>query len=293
MRQHQDKMIDPLKKEFIRLLTDFGFKRIFSNQQHANLLIRFLNALFEGEMVIKEVEFRDKEILPFHAVVKKIYYDVYCTTDRGDHFILEMQQEESENFASRILFYTSSAIVHQGIKGIEYEIDPVYCVVLTDFNLSGMTKSLKKDIILTDRKTGETYTDRMRLIFLSLREVPEDWEECDSVLLRILYLIKNMEDMTKKSKPYVTGEYSDFFEASSTGMLSNEEAVAYSQSYLKELEHQSAIRFAERRGYEKGWKEGYEEGRRQVIARLEELSPEFNISDDMKKKIIAGLNEDF
>lgn len=287
MRQHQDKMIDPLKKEFIRLLTDFGFKRIFSNQQHSNLLIRFLNALFEGEMVIKEVEFRDKEILPFHAVGKKIYYDVYCTTDRGDHFILEMQQEESENFASRILFYTSSAIVHQGIKGIEYEIDPVYCVVLTDFNLSGMSRSLKKDIILTDRETGETYTDRLRLIFLSLREVPGDWDECDSELLRILYLIKNMEDMTRKSKPYISGEYSDFFEASSTGMLSNEEAVAYSQSYLKELDNQSAIRFAEKRSRAEGHAEGCDE----TVAKFVKLAQEMGLSEETIKRLSNGMKE--
>ena len=66
-----------------------------------------------------------------------------------------------------------------------------------------------------------------------------------------------MENMTRDSKPYKSGLYEDFFDAASTQMLSAEEAVAYSDSYYKELENQSAVRLAERkameRGMEKGW----------------------------------------
>ncbi|MBD5207624.1 MAG: Rpn family recombination-promoting nuclease/putative transposase [Bacteroidales bacterium] len=127
----------PLEREFIRLLTDFGFKRVFGSRKRVGILKRFLNALFEGEMRITNVEFRDKEILPEHEGGKKVLYDIYCTTDKGHHFIIEMQQEESENFADRMLFYGCKAVVNQGIKGVEYELYPVYCVILTDFNMEG------------------------------------------------------------------------------------------------------------------------------------------------------------
>ncbi len=55
-----------------------------------------------------------------------------------------------------------------------------------------------------------------------------------------------MENLTKESKPYKTGDYEEIFAASSTGNLSKEEVVAYSQSYFKELDHESAVRFAEK-----------------------------------------------
>ena len=61
-----------------------------------------------------------------------------------------------------------------------------------------------------------------------------------------------MDNMTKESKAYQTGEYDEMFTAASTGNLSREEAVAYSASYYKELDNQSAIRFAERKGREEG-----------------------------------------
>nr|MDE7496752.1 Rpn family recombination-promoting nuclease/putative transposase [Muribaculaceae bacterium] len=210
MQEGMNGIVDPMTRDFIRVLTDFGFKRMFGSVEHAHLLLRFLNALFEGEMIIKSVEFRDKEVLPLQPHGKRVLYDIYCTTDHGDHFILEMQQVESENFAARILFYGSSAIIKQGIKGVEYKYSPVYCIVFTDFNLSGMSHTLIKDILLTDQYTGEVYTDLLRIMFISLPEVPKEWDECNTELLRILYLIKNMENMTRDSKQYKSSLYEEF-----------------------------------------------------------------------------------
>ncbi|MDE6409282.1 MAG: Rpn family recombination-promoting nuclease/putative transposase [Muribaculaceae bacterium] len=295
---------NPLDREFIRILTDFGFKRVFGSKERSNILRRFLNALFEGEMHIEKVEYRDKELLPEHITGKKIMYDIYCTTETGRHFILEMQQEESENFPDRILFYVSKAVVNQGVRGVEYEIYPVVCIVLVDFHITGMSETLVKDIVPVDRHTGEVYSDKMRMIFISLPEVPEEWDECDTELLRQLYLIKNMENMTRESKPYLTGDYEEMFTASSTGNLSNEEAVAYSQSYLKELDSQSAIRFAERRSLEKGigigydrgmtkglmkgMEKGMEKGREDTLNELSSLAKSLGLSDDMMKKLFGS-----
>ncbi len=258
-------IVNPLEKEFISLLTDFGFKRVFGSREHAGILLRFLNALFEGEMRVESVEFKDKELLPERMTGKRVLYDIYCTTDSGKHFILEMQQEESENFSSRILFYAAKALVDQGIKGVEYVLDPVYCVVITNFNLSGMRRSLVKDLMMMDKVTHEVYSENLRVMFISLIEVPDDWNKCESELTRMLYLIKNMENMTKESKPYLTGEYEDLFNASSTGNLTREEATAYSQSYFKELDHQSALRFTASKSMAEGIaKEKLETARRLI-----------------------------
>ncbi|MDE6023769.1 MAG: hypothetical protein K2G13_09750, partial [Muribaculaceae bacterium] len=87
---------------------------------------------------------------------------------------------------------------------------------------------------------------------ISVPDVPEEWDDCQSELLRILYLIKNMEKHDKKSKPYLSGEYADIFQASSTGDLTAEETVADSQSYFREFDNQSTIRFASEEGREEG-----------------------------------------
>ena len=132
--------------------------------------------------------------------------------------------------------------------------------MITNFNLSNLKKSLLKDFRILDKRSHEEYSDKFRLIFLSLQEVPKYWEECVTELIRQLYLIKNMENLTKESKPYLSGEYNDFFTSSMTDNLTEEEAVAYSESYLKELERQSALRFTAKKNREEGREEGIEIG---------------------------------
>ncbi len=63
------------KTEFINLQTDFGFKRIFGSEKRKSILIRFLNALFEGEFIIEDVitRVRDKNFMFFNQA-KDIEY---------------------------------------------------------------------------------------------------------------------------------------------------------------------------------------------------------------------------
>ena len=46
---------------YINPFTDWGFKRLFGQEFSKDLLINFLNDLFEGEFQIKDVTFKDKE----------------------------------------------------------------------------------------------------------------------------------------------------------------------------------------------------------------------------------------
>ena len=45
-----------IEERYISLLTDFGFKRIFGTKPNKDLLINFLNSLFDGFHVIKDVK---------------------------------------------------------------------------------------------------------------------------------------------------------------------------------------------------------------------------------------------
>ena len=45
------------EERYISLLTDFGFKRVFGTVPNKDLLIDFLNSLFDGEQVVKDVTF--------------------------------------------------------------------------------------------------------------------------------------------------------------------------------------------------------------------------------------------
>ena len=70
---------------YINPFTDWSFKRIFGQEYSKDLLIEFLNQLLLGEQHIKDVKFKDKEMLPKDQ--RGIIYDVFCETDTAERFI--------------------------------------------------------------------------------------------------------------------------------------------------------------------------------------------------------------
>lgn len=59
-----------IEERYISLLTDFGFKRIFGTKPNKDLLINFLNSLFDGFHIIKDVKYLNSEHVG----------DVFCRT---------------------------------------------------------------------------------------------------------------------------------------------------------------------------------------------------------------------
>ncbi|GEM_PF-6528226 len=51
----------------------------------------FLNDLLKGERYIRDIRFLDKELLPEFEGDRGTIYDIYCTTESGEYFIVEMQ----------------------------------------------------------------------------------------------------------------------------------------------------------------------------------------------------------
>ncbi len=277
---------DLLKKTFIKLRSDYGFKRAFGSPEHADVLKKFLNALFEGKMVITDVLFKDKEVLPPDKDGKRIVYDAYCTTSTGYHFIVEMQQEQSVLFGKRMIFYISSCVFRQGESGGSYKFEPVYLIVITDFDMRPLEKRLVNELVLMERDTHVVFTEDFKIFFLSLEQVSDDWDSCKTELEKRLYLIKNMENLNKESKPYMAKEYEEMFKASEIASMAAEDIVAYRNSIMIEMERQSELEFKKEEGREEGIRIGEERGKLEVARGMKKGG--MNLGDIM---LYTGLSE--
>ncbi len=89
---------------YINPFTDWGFKRLFGQEFSKDLLINFLNDLFEGEFQIKDVTFKDKEQLGDTDDLRGCIFDIYCVTDDDKHFIVEMQNRWVPFFVNRSIY---------------------------------------------------------------------------------------------------------------------------------------------------------------------------------------------
>jgi predicted transposase/invertase (TIGR01784 family) len=126
---------------YINPFTDWGFKRLFGQEFSKDLLINFLNDLFEGEFQIKDVTFKDKEQPGETNDLRGCIFDIYCVTDDDKHFIVEMQNRWVPFFVNRSIYYASKAFVAQrkkfdeaGVRtAVLYQFVPVYVVCIMNF----------------------------------------------------------------------------------------------------------------------------------------------------------------
>ncbi|MCM1451794.1 MAG: Rpn family recombination-promoting nuclease/putative transposase [Clostridium sp.] len=261
-------------------MTDFGFKRLFGTEQYKSILIRFLNVLFGKEgIVVDDVAFKDKEVLPSDNDGKRIIYDVYCTTPKQkEHFILEMQQVYHVHFEKRVMYYIAKGVANQGQKGSQHDYSPVYGIFFVDFNFEHLSKRLLHDFQMMEAETHIVFSNLMRLILVCLKETKSRWEDCVTELEKTTFLIKNMHLMDKDSKAYKCGEYQDMFDAAEVNSLAKEDIVVYSKSKRSYDDRVLYYNAAFSEGLDAGIEKGIEKGKR--IERLE----------NAKKMLEAGID---
>ena len=218
--------------KFINPFTDVGFKRIFGQEINKDLLIDFLNSLLVGERHIHDIQFLDKEILGETVVDRNCIYDIYCTDENGEQFIVEMQNRRQAFFRERSIYYLARAISRQGERGLnwQFNLKAVYGIFFMNFRLEDIKSKLRTDICLEDRDTHELFSDKMRFIFLQLPLFDKEENECENNLERWIYVLKNMETLQRlpfKARNAVFQKLEDIVDIAS---LSKEDRIKYDES---------------------------------------------------------------
>lgn len=259
---------------FINPFTDWGFKKIFGQEVTKDILITFLNSLLEGEHVITDLTFLDKEQLPEAKDMRGIIYDVYCTTDTGRHIIVEMQNRDQTHFVDRTTFYIAKAIANQGKRGTwDYRLDAVYGVFFMNFkSLELKSDKLRTDIVLSDKETHHVLTDKIRMIYLQLPYFTKTEEECDTLFDCFIYTLKNMEILDRMPFMAKNAVFKKLAEIADVNTLTQEEHEKYDSS-IKVLRdnivvYEGAIREGEMKGEARGIQKGRAEGRAETIRML-------------------------
>lgn len=90
---------------FVNPFVDEGFKIIFGQEEHKDILINVLNIIFEGEVVFKDIIYIDKEIPRSLQSNRGIIFDVLCETDKGEKVVVEMQNKRQSFFEQRAAYY--------------------------------------------------------------------------------------------------------------------------------------------------------------------------------------------
>lgn len=253
---------------FINPFTDIGFKRIFGQPLHKDLLIDFLNGLLEGEKRIIDITFLDKELLPEFTGDRGLIYDVYCTNEDGEQFIVEMQNREQIYFRERALFYLSQAVARQGERGTDWKFNlkAVYGVFFMNFQLKGiMPDKLRTDVVLADRDTHREFSDKLRFIFLQLPCFRKEEDECENDFERWIYVLKNMETLHRLPFKARKAVFEKLEQIVDIAALSKEERMKYDESIKVYRDSMAILEYAKQDGWNKGIAKGFAQGMEQGL----------------------------
>ncbi len=260
------------KEKYINPFTDYGFKRLFGEEPNKELLIDFLNELLRDEQgEIVDLTYLNSEQLGRSKDDRKSLFDIYCTNEKGDRFIVELQKAKQKYFKDRSVYYSTFPIVQQAERGENwnFELRPVYTIAILDFTFDDEDEATNKyryDVKLTEQETGKVFYDKYTFIYLAMPKFTKTLDELETHFEKWLYAFKHLHRLQKIPEKLRDKIFLKFFNAAELSHLSSDEYMIYEAS-LKEYwdrhnELTTGIEEGEKRGEKKGMKKGIEIGRK-------------------------------
>ena len=185
---------------FIPIISDYGFKATFGNEANTLFLRKALQALIKSDIPIKEVKF-DKNT--FEGVTKdgrSGIFDLACTDENGNHFIVEMQYGDAPNFVQRMKFYSLHKFNAMVKKGkFDYSIlEKIYCVGILANNINPYEYFHNVSNIRNEQ--GELIDDQMTFVTVELDKFTLQEVDCQTDLQKLIYTMRTIHTFTQPTQ---------------------------------------------------------------------------------------------
>ena len=253
-----------MANKYIDPFTDFGFKHIFGNEKHKNILISFLNDLLDIEDKIVEIEYRNLEKLGLNVIDRKAIFDVYCTDSKGDSFIVELQRSKQEYFRDRSIYYTSFPIQEQSKKGFwDYRLKKIYFIGILEFKIDDDENYLKK-VQLCNMENKEVFYDKLTYYYLEMPKFKKSEKELSTHLDYWLWYLNNSSNITSIPKKLKEDKIiKEAFDVAEFLALDKDRQFAYQLNLKARLDYKNVMDYAKKEARKDGHQEGLEEGHKE------------------------------
>ena len=256
-------MNEPL---FINPFTDFGFKKIFGEEQNKDLLIDFLNELLATQnQHISDLVFKKNDRLGSDDLDRKVVFDLYCENEEGEKFTVELQKAKQAFFKDRMLYYSNFSVQEQGQKGDwDYQLKAIYVIAILDFIMDedNSDKIVVSKNKMMDIERYKVFYDKLTFVTLQMPNFSKEEHELESNFDKWLYVIKNLHKLDHIPERIQERVFQKLFKVASYTALSKEEKAKYEDSlkYYNDLKN----------SLDTAQQEGYQEARAEYEAKLEE-----------------------
>lgn len=277
-----------MKAKYINPFTDFGFKKIFGEEASKPLLIDFLNSLLPEKNRIADLSFRNGEQLGTTEFDRKAIYDIYCKTESGERFIVELQKAKQNYFKDRTIYYSTFPIREQAEKGDwNYNLKAVYCIGILDFTFDDYeSEPERSEVVHTiqlKNQNNKVFYEKLTYIYLEMPNFRKTEEELSSRLDKWLYFIKHLEDFQNIPAMFKDEVFTRAFEKAELARLAPEEMDSYERSLKVFRDNKAVFDYATETAFD----EGIEAGKMEVAKTMKQAG--FSVDDIVKA---TGLSKE-
>lgn len=255
-----------LRELYIDPRTDFGFKYLFGTPMNKDLLISFLNALFHGTHIVTDLTYLNGEQLGIRQEDRRAIFDVYCESDTGEKFIVEMQNVFQQFFKDRSVYYSTFPIREQAQRGEwDYRLEAVYTVGILNFVFDEDKNSkdyYHHEVKLMDVNTKQVFYDKLTFIYLELPKFTKTEHELETIFEKWVFVLKNLSRLLERPAALQERVFNRLFEAASIGRFTSSQLREYEDSVKAYRDIVNAVNTARTEGLEEGLEKGREEGER-------------------------------
>ena len=188
------------ERRFISMLSDYGFKITFGNENHPKFLRKALQALIDSDIPIREVKFTKNEVSATTKDSRGGLFDVTCEDEQGQVFIVEMQLFDFSNMIHRAKFYAFhrfNTMVRKGRYRFN-DLKKIYTISI----LAGRTygTDLYHQVGTLKNQNGELMDDQITHVVVELDKFQKTLEQIDTDLDKLLYTMKLTDTATPEAK---------------------------------------------------------------------------------------------
>lgn len=261
-------ILDDLKERYIDPKTDFGFKYLFGTELNKDLLIGFLNALFHGEHVVKNVTYLNNEQLGIDIGARKAIFDVYCEGENGEKFIVEMQNAYEKFFKDRSVYYATFPIRDQAKAGTwNFQLTSVYTVGILNFVFDEDRDNKEyyhHEVKLMDVERKTVFYDKLTFIYLELPKFSKTEAELETAFDKWMYVLRNLSRLMNRPAALQERVFTRLFEAAEIARFTPEQRRSYEESVKVYRDNLSIMETARM----KGWEEGEKKKQREIAIKM-------------------------
>jgi predicted transposase/invertase (TIGR01784 family) len=234
--------------KYINPFTDFGFKKIFGEEENKDLLVDFIQTLMPEKSNITTINYLKTEKLGRASSERKAIFDLYCENDKGEKFIVELQRAEQDYFKERSIYYSTFAIQEQAKKGKwDYNWQGVYTIAIMDFSFThSLHKNVKTQVVLYDEENGVVFSDKLKYIYLEMDKFEKSIEELETHYEKWLFILKNLHLLDEIPPELREKAFQKLFNVAEIAKYNSKDRQKYEDSlkYYRDMENSLDLQYA-------------------------------------------------